>query len=55
MVLEEFIYEGHKVSLHSICYLEVVCLDRGHHVLNHLDDFSAESHCSLVCLLWYAT
>lgn len=51
MVLEELVYEGHKVSLHGISYLEVVCLDRGHHVLNHLDDFSAESHCSLV--VWY--
>mgnify|MGYP001809843122 CR=1 FL=1 len=51
MVLEEFVYEGHKVSFHSIGYLEVVCLDRGHHVLNHLDDFSAESHCSLYVMV----
>ena len=51
MVLEELVDERHEVSLHGIGYLEVVCLDRGHHVLNHLDDFSAESHCSLVCLL----
>ena len=51
MVLEELVDERHEVSLHEICYLKVMCLDRGHHVLNHLDDFPAESHCSLVCLL----